>query len=149
MGLSGLVLNWFTSFLRNRSQSFKVNQPRSMAVPVTLGVLQGFFLSPTLFNLFMELLTEILHLSNIHFHMYADDTQLYLKINSPDDIKSLNLTLRKTQSWLTENHLKLNALKTEFLLIAPPNQTAIIQEWLKQFTALNCQPLIIDSAKSL
>lgn len=81
--------------------------------------------------------------------MYADDTQLYLKIASSVDIQSLNSLLLETQSWLTQNHLKLNALKTEFLLISPHKQSPDMEQWLNQLTALNCRPHLVDSASSL
>lgn len=51
--------------------------------------------------------------------MYADDTQLYIKISSIEDIISMNMALKKTVHWLTTNFLKLNSQKTEFLLISP------------------------------
>lgn len=149
MGLSGTVLKWFCSFLQNRSQQVLINHDLSDQTPVTIGVPQGSSLSPTLFSLYMEPLTEILKHSNISYHMYADDAQLYMKITSPNDISTLNNILNKTQHWLTLNHLKLNALKTEFLLISPPNPTSNIKDCLPLLTALNCTPHIVDSAKSL
>lgn len=81
--------------------------------------------------------------------MYAADTQIYIKISSPEDILSLNETLKLTVHWLTSNQLKLNAKKPEFLLISPPKTNPDIQEWIKAITALNCPPTIVDSAKSL
>lgn len=82
----------------NRMHRIKVNQSLVNSTLVTLGVPQKSTLSPTLFNLFMEPLTEILKSSNIHYHMYANDTKLYLKISSPEDIRSLNPTLHETQN---------------------------------------------------
>lgn len=139
MSLSGPVLDWFASFLHNRTQRIKINHSLSNPTPVTLGVPQCSTQSPTLFNLFMEQLTEILKSSNLNYHMYVGDTQLYLKI-SPEDIRSLNAALQKAQNWLTSNHLKLNNLKTEYLLIAPPKHSLDIAGWLKHPTALNCIP---------
>lgn len=119
MGLSGPVLSWFALFLHNRTQRIKVNQSISNSPSISIGVGQGFALSPTLFNVLMEHLTESQNHSNIHYHMYADDTQLYMKISSPEDFKTLNCALLKTQQWLTHNHLMLSTLKMDFLLIAP------------------------------
>lgn len=149
MGLSGAVLKWFASFLHDRTQRIKSNQSLSDPSPCTLGAPQGSSLSPTLFNLFIDPLTEILKAANIQYHMYADDTQLYMKISPPDDIKSLNWTLHKTLNWLTLNHLKLNTLKTEFLLISLPKHAPIIEQYIKNLSAFNCTPQIIDSTKSL
>lgn len=81
MGLSGPTLNWFVSFLHNRTERIKVNQTLLGITPVSIRVSKGSTLSPTLFSLFMEPLTEILKHSNIHSDMYADNTQLYFRIS--------------------------------------------------------------------
>lgn len=81
--------------------------------------------------------------------MYADDTQLYMKITSPEEIKTMNQELKETVEWFVDNHLKLNAQKTEFLLISPPKSSAKIKEWTKMITTLNGTPTIVDSSKSL
>lgn len=97
----------------------------------------------------MEPLTTILKKANIPFHLYADDTQIYLETSSIGDIQRLNATLREVQHWLSLNHLKLNQDKTEILLISNKEQTPQITEWLKTIDALNCSLTPIDSVKSL
>lgn len=144
MGLLGTVLQWFSSFLNNRAQRILMRNSLSQPSMVTLGVPQGSALSPILFNLLMEPLANALKSANILDHLYADDTQLYLKITSSEDFIALKTILLNTQSWLTNNHLMLNTKKTEFILISPP-----IDLWLKHLTSFDCVPLIIDSAKSL
>lgn len=47
------------------------------------------------------------------------------------------------------NHLKLNAQKTEFLVISPTKKSTVGMEWKNLITALNCTPTIVESAKSL
>ena len=86
MGISGTVLSWFSSFLHNRFQKVHFNHSLSNPTWIPLGVPQGSSLSPTLFNLFLEPLTNIFNISEVSYHMYADDTQLYMKISSPEDI---------------------------------------------------------------
>lgn len=77
MGFSGTVLKGFHSFLEKRSQRFLVNHMLSLPSPNPIGVHQGLTLSPSLFNLYIEPLTEVLQQANISFHMYADDTAVY------------------------------------------------------------------------
>ena len=63
--------------------------------------------------------------NDIPFHLYADDTQLYLSFGTNDsqsNLDRLSLTLDKVYSWFTENRLTLNASKTEFLIIGNRQQ---------------------------
>ncbi|XP_078506502.1 uncharacterized protein LOC144766579 [Lissotriton helveticus] len=148
-GLEGTVYKWFSSFLQNRSQQIKLSHFLSKPKPVSLGVPQGSILSPTLFNLFMEPLTLILKHSNINYHLYADDTQLYYKIKSHKDILHLNETLKKIQTWFHLIHLKLNPKKTEIIIFSPKNSCLPIQLWLNDIKALNCPFSTSNSVKSL
>ena len=61
----------------------------------------------------------------VSFHLYADDTQLYISFSSSDSAYSLTLlssTLDKVYLWLTSNRLSVNPQKTEYLLIGTPHQ---------------------------
>ena len=55
------------------------------------------------------------------FHLYADDTQLYLSFDSrvpssgPEVIACLELCIADIRHWMLVNKLKLNDDKTEFL----------------------------------
>ena len=58
---------------------------------------------------------------NVDFHLFADDTQLYLSF----DISEIQSTCHQMEcciadisSWMTSNFLKLNSEKTEMLLIS-------------------------------
>ena len=56
-------------------------------------------------------------------HMYADDTQLYLSFR-PENISTALSTIQQCtteiREWMTVNHLKLNASKTEVILCGKP-----------------------------
>ncbi len=76
--LTGLNLISLREFLVSIDESSSKNYKMNCGVP------QGSTLGPTLFNLYMLPLRNIIRRHSINFHSYADDTQLYMTV-SPDD----------------------------------------------------------------
>ena len=57
----------------------------------------------------------------IKFHLYADDTQLYVVIDAEDGeatVAQLEKCISKIRAWTRSNKLKHNDSKTEFLVIS-------------------------------
>ena len=122
-GISGTALNWFLSYLTGRHQTIKIANCFSAALPTSCGVHQGSVLGPLLFTLYATPLNSVIQNHNLGHHLYADDTQIYISLATSDTSRSLNQLsdcLQDIFLWMTDSKLKLNADKTEFLIIGTP-----------------------------
>ena len=77
-GISGIVLDWFRSYLDGRKQRVIVNNSMSEEMILNCGVPQGSCLGPVLFVIYISSLYDVIgqHLPNVHG--YADDHQSYI-----------------------------------------------------------------------
>ena len=120
-GLSGTVLDWFSSYLSGRIQSVSVHSHTSVPASVSCGVPQGSVLGPILFVLYTTPLSAVIERHSILHHSYADDSQLQNSATPdrlPDLIDSMRLCIDDIKDWMTANKLKLNDDKTEVMIIS-------------------------------
>ena len=87
------------------------------------GVPQGSVLGPMQFCLYLLPLGAILRHRNIGYHIYTDDTQLYISFKCKDPLESLtklNMCISDIRVWMIKNKLKINDSKTEFIIFRSP-----------------------------
>ena len=83
-------------------------------------------MGPILFSLYTSPLNKIISAYTlVKFHIYADDTQLYVHLSSKNTsvaISQLQSCLKDVQAWMGTNKLKFNPDKTEFILFGSKSQ---------------------------
>ena len=117
-GFQDEALSWILSYLSDRKQKVRTDLGESSWINIKNGVPQGSILGPLLFLVLVSDLYK--SISNGHYHMYADDTQLYYHCK-PDQVASvinkINTDLQNVQIFSNENCLKLNTGKSNFIII--------------------------------
>ena len=118
------ALKWFESYLSDRTQSVCIDGKHSAKRKLKYGVPQGSVLGPILFTLYTSTLREVIQPFGLDFHLYADDTQLYItfdptsKQSTDEVLKNIESCALAIKSWMNSHLLKLNESKTELLVIS-------------------------------
>ena len=121
-GFRGQVLKWFESYLHNRMQFVMIDGVKSDLKDLQFGVPQGSVLGPILYSLYICPLGDIVRHHGLEFHLYADDTQLYLAFRpftaeQHSSLARIEACVSHVDSWLVRNKLKLNKGKTKLLIL--------------------------------
>ena len=141
------ALNWFESYLTNRTQRVVVSGNMSDTGHITSGVPQGSVLGPLLFIIYINDLP--LHVTS-QIDMFADDTTISASGKTHSEINSiLQADLRNIEDWCLNNSMLPNAQKTKAMYITPSSHqkfttnvkdTIKLQDQLIQFTT--CEKLL-------
>jgi len=129
-GVKSSALQWFRSYLSDRTQVVRVAGCCSSTSKLCCGVPQGSILGPLLFIIYTSPVIDIVRRHGLWTHCYADDTQIYFYC-SPDQMDSLLLAfsscVAELEHWMASNRLKLNCDKTDFVWIASRYRFSMLQ----------------------
>ena len=121
IGITGVALQWFASYLHDRSQVVAVGDARSESKILDCGVPQGSVLGPILFNLYTASLGRLLKERGVNYHIYADDTQIYLNVpptQLDNAVSQIEECVMRVRMWMNSHRLKMNDTKTEVLYLS-------------------------------
>ena len=116
-----MVLDWFSSYLTNRTQIVSIHCYTSEPAPISFGVPQGSVLGPVLFVLATALLSIAIEKHSVLHHSYADVSQLQKSVprhQIPDLILSMQKYIDDIKSCMTLNNLQLNDDKTKAMIVS-------------------------------
>ena len=123
VGIGGSALRLIRSYFSDRSQRVQIDGIMSEFASLLYGVPQGSVLGPMQFCLYLHPFGAILRHHNIGYHIYADDTQLYISFKCKDPLESLtklNMCIFDIRVWMIKHKLKIKDSKTEFIIFRPP-----------------------------
>ena len=88
--ICGNALKLFKSYFSNNTQCVQIDNVLSEFANIICGVPQGSVLGPLKFCLYLLPLSTILRYHNIGYHVYADDTQLYVSFKCKQPMKTIS-----------------------------------------------------------
>ena len=134
-GIRGIALDWFSSYLTNRSQTVIYNEQESEMKETLCGVPQGSIRGPLLFLIYIN---DLPSASNLFMPiLFADDTNLFCNGPNPGElIEKINEELKPIYKWVNVCKLSLNIEKTNFMLFTPRNFSC-----LKETVVINNRPI--------
>ena len=119
-GFTDTVLQWFSSYLTDRTHYVSLCNLWSDFAPVQSGFPQDSVLGPILFIMYIKPLSAIIDSHSIIHHSFADVLQL--QMSAPPDriselLHSMQSCISDIKAWATAIMFKLNDSKTELMLV--------------------------------
>ena len=151
--LHGIDTSWFSAYLRNHTQSVSITDSlgaakKSAPLPNNVGIFQGSSLGPLLYCVFANDLS--LFAEDAVVVQYADDTQILVsgkKSEIRNVVAHMERVLASLDIWFRSNGLKVNATKTQLMLLGSPQNLRNIESIKVKFRDHDLLP--VSEAKNL
>ena len=116
LGVRGIELKWFESYLSNRKQFVTLDGVNSILLDIILGVPQGSILGPLLFLIYIN---DLPLSSSLDDSLFADDTTLLKSHQNLDELSAIvNNEFQKVVHFFRSHKLSLHPEKTKFMLFS-------------------------------
>ena len=151
-GLKGTVLNWFNSYLDQRSCKVNIGEEYSSTRELAFSVPQGSCAGAQLFNLYCRTMQEVVN-PPLTLHGFANDHVVGNKFKPGEwneeercmcELEECAADLRV---WMNENRLKMNSDKTEFVLFGSRPQLDKCK--IKALNVDDTEVVLVDRMKYL
>ena len=119
------ALWWLKSYFSDKYQSINISGTLSCPQHLPFGVPQGSVLGPVPISLYTTTLSQVITNHNLSYHLYADDTQVYISLsqsNAQESVSTLSDCLTDILLWMESSKLKLNPDKTDRIIISTKQQ---------------------------
>ena len=145
--MSEKVLDWFASYLSNRSQKVTVDGVLSDPFGIDFGVPQGSCLGPVLFVIYSNKLFNIVNKQSPNVHAYSDDTQLYLTFKTGDHADE-TAAVSSIQSCISDVQTYTTIYLVDLIAVAAQSRYNLRSRNATLFVLANarCQPTLGDRA---
>ena len=112
---------WLNAYLKDRTQTVSIDNNKATPSPLKYGVPQGSVLGSLLFTMYTAPVADIAERHGVNYHLYADDTQLYVPLDNTLGTasyqkESIEKCVVEIADWMNSNKLKLNSDKTDVIV---------------------------------
>jgi len=120
LGFRGFILNWFSSYLKNRMQRVKIETTLSDPATINLGVPQGSVLGPILFLVYVN----SIFIQNFRGKLTAFADDIAISYTSPNNFSlvcDINHDSEVLRKWFANHKLRISS-KTKIMLFSLSSQ---------------------------
>ena len=117
VGISGAALEWLHSYESERYRQVAVSSAKSSHCILERGVPQGSVLGHLIYCVYTRPIGDIVTRHGLQYHCYDDDTHIYVTVEK--DVSRIETCIIEVAAWMAKNNLKLNAEKSQAIIVQP------------------------------